>query len=148
MQSSITSTNRSLIFTSQSASTRLYSTQQLQPVRLLLKMPQYMHSLLSTLRDNITLSMRLEFNKFLKELECLQVYCFVYRLGFYSSAVLLRFQYPMMIVTRTKDIFLKRLKRNKKMLTEEGSSDESKSNTLSRSIELHTNTFLDSVNSS
>jgi hypothetical protein len=54
----------------------------------------------------------------------------------------------MMIVTTTKDVFLKRLKRNKKMLTEEGSSDESKSNSLSRSVELHTNTFLDSVNSS
>lgn len=69
-------------------------------------------------------------------------------LGFYASAVLLRFEYPMMIVTKTKDIFLKRLKRNKKILTEEGSSDESKSNTMSRSIELHTNTFLDSVRSS
>jgi hypothetical protein len=40
----------------------------------------------------------------------------------------------MMIVTKTKDVFLKRLKRNKKMLTEEGSSDESKSNSLSRSV--------------
>lgn len=54
--------------------------------------------------------------------------------GFYANAVLLRYEYPMMIVTKTKEIFLKRLKRNKKMLTEEGSSDESRSNTLSRSI--------------
>jgi len=37
--------------------------------------------------------------------------------GFYANAVLLRYEYPMMIVTKTKEIFLKRLKRNKKMLT-------------------------------
>jgi hypothetical protein len=55
-------------------------------------------------------------------------------LGFYASAVLLRYEYPMMIITKTKEIFFKRLKRNKKMLTEEGSSDESKSATMSRSI--------------
>ncbi len=33
-----------------------------------------------------------------------------------------------MILTKTKPIFLKRLKRMKKILAEEGSSDESKSN--------------------
>ena len=54
--------------------------------------------------------------------------------GFYACSVLLRFEYPMMIITKTRDIFLKRLKRNKKVLTEEGSSDESCSKSLSHEI--------------
>lgn len=46
---------------------------------------------------------------------------------FYGNAVLLKYEYPMMILTKTKSIFLKRLKRMKKYLAEEGSSDESNS---------------------
>jgi hypothetical protein len=37
--------------------------------------------------------------------------------------VLLRYEYPLMVLTRTKSIFQKRLKRMKKILVEEGSSD-------------------------
>ena len=46
---------------------------------------------------------------------------------FYSQNILLRYEYPLMVLTRTKSIFLKRLKRMKKVQNEEGSSDESHS---------------------
>lgn len=35
---------------------------------------------------------------------------------FYGNTVLLRYEYPLMVLTNTKSVFLKRLKRMKKIL--------------------------------
>jgi len=67
---------------------------------------------------------------------------------FYGNAVLLRYEYPLMVLTRTKSIFLKRLKRMKKILVEEGSSDESKSNREEKAVSINSSKFLHSVSSS
>ncbi len=48
-------------------------------------------------------------------------YLFSY-LDFYFGATMLKYEHPMMIVTNTKDIFLKRLKRTKKMIASDCSS--------------------------
>lgn len=149
MQGSTRSTSPSSTSVSPNLSTTSSSMKPQPPLQSISRMQPSTQRLSSTSKDNITLSTKSGFRRFSKESACWLVPIWVYlMLGFYASAVLLRFEYPMMIVTKTKDVFLKRLKRNKKMLTEEGSSDESKSNTMSRSIELHTNTFLDSVRSS
>lgn len=42
-----------------------------------------------------------------------------------------------MIITNTKSIFLKRLKRIKKILVEEGSSDESKSQNQDKAVSIN-----------
>lgn len=44
-------------------------------------------------------------------------------LEFYASSIALKYEYPLMLLTNTKEIFLKRLKRMKKIIAEEGSSD-------------------------
>lgn len=62
--------------------------------------------------------------------------------------MLLRYEYPLMVLTRTKSIFLKRLKRMKKILVEEGSSDESKSNREEKAVSINSSKFLHSVSSS
>jgi hypothetical protein len=53
-----------------------------------------------------------------------------------------------MVLTRTRSIFQKRLKRMKKMLVEEGSSDESKSNREEKAVSINSSQFLHSVSSS
>jgi hypothetical protein len=55
--------------------------------------------------------------KSLIESECFQVFEFI-KLEFYTGAIILRYEYPLMILTKTKEIFLKRLKRYKHMLNE------------------------------
>lgn len=42
---------------------------------------------------------------------------------FYVNAVLVRYEHPLMIVTNTKHIFIKRLRRMKKMIASDCSSD-------------------------
>lgn len=133
MQTWIISISHNLIFTSRNVSIRLYLIKPQCQVPSVLKMPLYVLKLSNISKDNILLSTTSGYRKFFRELECWQVNLLKI-LGFYASAVLLRYEYPMMIITKTKEIFFKRLKRNKKMLTEEGSSDESKSATMSRSI--------------
>ena len=54
----------------------------------------------------------------------------------------------MMVLTRTKPVFMKRLKRMKKMLVEEGSSDQSKSNIEEKAVSINSSQFLKSVNDS
>lgn len=49
---------------------------------------------------------------------------FIY-LDFYCGATMLKYEYPMMIISKTKDIFLKRNKRMKKMIASDCSSQES-----------------------
>ena len=133
MQTWIISISHNLIFTSRNVSIRLYLIKPQCQVPSVLKMLPYVLKLSNISKDNILLSTTSGYRKFFRELECWQVNLLKI-LGFYASAVLLRYEYPMMIITKTKEIFFKRLKRNKKMLTEEGSSDESKSATMSRSI--------------
>jgi hypothetical protein len=53
-----------------------------------------------------------------------------------------------MVLTRTKSVFLKRLKRMKKILVEEGSSDESHSDPDQKAISINSSQFLRSVSSS
>jgi hypothetical protein len=53
-----------------------------------------------------------------------------------------------MVLTRTRNIFQKRLKRMKKMLVEEGSSDESKSNREEKAVSINSSQFLNSISSS
>jgi hypothetical protein len=62
--------------------------------------------------------------------------------------VLLRYEYPLMVLTRTKSVFLKRLKRMKKILAEQGSSDESNSDQDQRAVSINSSQFLKSVSSS
>lgn len=53
-----------------------------------------------------------------------------------------------MVLTRTRNIFQKRLKRMKKMLVDEGSSDESKSNREEKAVSMNSSKFLNSISSS
>ena len=46
---------------------------------------------------------------------------------FYDGAAMLKYEHPMMIISQTKDVFLKRLKRMKKMIASDCSSQESSS---------------------
>jgi len=41
---------------------------------------------------------------------------------FYDSTVLVKYEHPMMVLSGTKDIFLKRIKRMKKMVASDCSS--------------------------
>jgi len=43
-------------------------------------------------------------------------------LDFYSGASMLKYEHPMMVISKTKDIFLKRVKRMKKMIASNCSS--------------------------
>ena len=71
-------------------------------------------------------------------------------LEFYGNAVLLKYEYPLMVLTRTKAIFLKRLKRMKKILVAEGSSDESKTpvEEEEKAVSINSSRFLKSISSS
>ena len=46
---------------------------------------------------------------------------------FYDSTVFVKYEHPMMVISNTKDIFLKRIKRMKKMIASDCSSQESSS---------------------
>lgn len=52
-----------------------------------------------------------------------------------------------MILTNTKSIFLKRLKRMKKILVEEGSSDESHSPAEEKAVSINSSRFLKTISS-
>ena len=53
-----------------------------------------------------------------------------------------------MVLTKTKSIFLKRLKRMKKYLVEEGSSDESNSEVPEQAVSINSSRFLKTLSSS
>ena len=52
-----------------------------------------------------------------------------------------------MVLTRTKSIFLKRLKRMKKYLVEEGSSDDSNSQKNEEAVSINSSRFLRTISS-
>ena len=66
---------------------------------------------------------------------------------FYDATILIKYEHPMMVVTNTKDIFLKRLKRMKKMVASDCSSQEtsSKQNSDSSPVEFESSGFLYTV---
>lgn len=47
---------------------------------------------------------------------------YIKNIDFYNNAVMLKYEHPMMIISHTKDIFLKRIKRMKKMIASDCSS--------------------------
>lgn len=59
--------------------------------------------------------------KFTIEFVCSQVVVAL-TLDFYCGAAMLKYEHPMMVLTKTKDVFLKRIKRMKKMIASDCSS--------------------------
>lgn len=85
--------------------------------------------------------------KYMNESICFQV-AIIIILDFYANSIILRYEHPIMIRSNTKQIFMKRLRRMKKMTASECSSDDSsskKSCHSSQEMSFESSGFLHSI---